>query len=150
MWRVSARTVRSAMTSWRMATGDLRSVDSRLPRREKRLRETARQVVELSIQHRVLTPYTAMLVLESETAYDRFGLQRDTLAPILSIDGQGVTLATGRDQLPELDSELDKLVVAESELLEGEVIPEPQPGSEPQPEPQPASHRSRVQVLGWL
>ena len=53
------------------------------------LREALRlQIAELSVEHRVLSPFTAMLVLESETDYLRFGLEQKTLANILTV-GQG-------------------------------------------------------------
>src|SRR5690606_42004636 len=57
---------------------------------------TIREIVELSTRHRVLTPYTAMLVLENDAAYARFGLERDELAPILTVHGHGVKLESRR------------------------------------------------------
>ncbi|WP_437609994.1 AgmX/PglI C-terminal domain-containing protein [Sorangium sp. So ce834] len=46
-----------------------------------------RQIVDLSIAHRVLSPYTALLVLETEGDYERFDIARRGLADILTVDG---------------------------------------------------------------
>src|SRR5690606_27725023 len=62
--------------------------------------------VELSTGHRELTPYTAMLVLENDAADARFGLQRDGLAPILTVDGHGVKLESRRAALPNTSRDI--------------------------------------------
>ena len=51
-----------------------------------------KQIVDLSIKHRVTSPFTAMLVLESEYDYARFKIDRHALADILSVDGGEITL----------------------------------------------------------
>ncbi len=38
--------------------------------------ETVKQIVAISKEHRIATPYTSFLVLESEAAYDRQGIER--------------------------------------------------------------------------
>ena len=48
---------------------------------------TKKQIVELSVNHRVLSPYTGMLVLETEQDYDRFHIERTALCDVLTIDG---------------------------------------------------------------
>jgi vault protein inter-alpha-trypsin-like protein len=48
------------------------------------------QIAELSVKHRVLSPFTAMLVLESEMDYIRFGLDQKTLANILTVGPGGL------------------------------------------------------------
>jgi len=54
------------------------------------------EIVELSVEHRVLSPFTAMLVLESDYDYARFGLDRRALADILTVGPGGLeTLARG-------------------------------------------------------
>lgn len=53
-------------------------------------RALAREVAELSIQHRVLSPFTALLVLETEHDYARFGLDRRALANILTVGPGGL------------------------------------------------------------
>ena len=49
-----------------------------------------RQIVDLSIAHRVLSDYTALLVLESEWDYQRFHIDRNALSEILTVDQNGV------------------------------------------------------------
>ncbi len=49
-------------------------------------------ITELSIRHRVLTDATAMLVLESEAEYRRYGIERSALADILTIGPGGIEL----------------------------------------------------------
>jgi hypothetical protein len=51
-----------------------------------------RQVVELSTSHRVLSPYTALLVLETERDYARFGIGHTALAEVLAVQGSRVVL----------------------------------------------------------
>ena len=48
------------------------------------------QITELSVKHRVLTPYTALLVLETQGDYARFGLDRKALADILTVGPGGL------------------------------------------------------------
>ena len=52
----------------------------------------ARQVVDLSVRKRVLSDLTALLVLETDADYDRFGIDRNALAQILSVGPEGVRL----------------------------------------------------------
>ncbi len=47
-------------------------------------------IVELSTHYRVLTPFTALLVLESEWDYERYGIERQALTDILSVGPNGV------------------------------------------------------------
>jgi tetratricopeptide (TPR) repeat protein len=56
-----------------------------------------KQVVELSIKHRVLCPYTAMLVLETENDYRRFGIERRALADILIVGSAGIEVMQRRN-----------------------------------------------------
>ena len=61
----------------------------------------AKQITELSVRHRVLSRYTALLVLETERDYARFGIDRRALADILSVGPGGLTvLRRGPDSLP--------------------------------------------------
>jgi len=46
-----------------------------------------KQVVELSTAYRVLSPYTSLLVLETEQDYDRFHIDRRALSDILTVQG---------------------------------------------------------------
>ncbi|HYL06087.1 MAG TPA: VIT domain-containing protein [Thermoanaerobaculia bacterium] len=62
------------------------------------------EIVELSVEHRVLSPFTAMLVLESDYDYARFGLDRRALADILTVGPGGLeTLARSRRSPRETD-----------------------------------------------
>ena len=49
-----------------------------------------KQILELSTKHRVLSPYTALLVLETEADYARFGIDRRALADILTVGAGGL------------------------------------------------------------
>ncbi len=51
------------------------------------------QVVQLSVEQRVLTPLTALLVLETADDYARFGLERHALADILTVGAGGLEVA---------------------------------------------------------
>ncbi len=61
-----------------------------------RIRE---EIVQLSVQKRVLSPYTALLVLETEEDFARYGLDRNALSDILIVEGTQVrnTKRGGRD-----------------------------------------------------
>lgn len=48
------------------------------------------QIINLSTKHRVLSPYTALVVLETENDYARFGIDRRALAEILTVGATGV------------------------------------------------------------
>jgi tetratricopeptide (TPR) repeat protein len=52
--------------------------------------ELSREIIGLSTRHRVLSPYTSMLVLETEADYARFNLDRNALSNILVIDADQV------------------------------------------------------------
>lgn len=60
----------------------------------------AEEIVEISSQHRVLSDLTAMLVLESEYDYQRFGIDRKALSNILEVGPKGLAL-TARTALPK-------------------------------------------------
>ncbi len=49
-----------------------------------------KQAIELSVQNRVLCPFTSLLVLETEQDYARFGIERRALADILTVGPQGI------------------------------------------------------------
>jgi len=54
--------------------------------------ETEKKIVSLSTTKRVLSPLTALLVLETEADYRRFGIDRNALNDILEISEKGITL----------------------------------------------------------
>ena len=49
-----------------------------------------KQIIELSTKHRVLSDLTALLVLETEQDYQRYGIARTALADILVVGATGV------------------------------------------------------------
>jgi tetratricopeptide (TPR) repeat protein len=51
-----------------------------------------KQAIDLSIQNRVLCPFTSLLVLETEQDYARFGIERRALADVLTVGPDGVSL----------------------------------------------------------
>lgn len=59
-----------------------------------------REVTELSIRHRVLSPFTALLVLETEADYRRFGIERRALADILTVGPGGLEVLARRRNVP--------------------------------------------------
>jgi len=84
-------------------------------------RALATEQVKVSVEQRVVTPRTTMLVLETEWDYQRFGLDRRALAQILTIDAGGI----GR-----LDRTRRQVIA--------EVVPPPPP-----PPPPPTDRRRR-------
>ena len=48
------------------------------------------QIIALSTRHRVLSPYTALVVLETENDYARFNIDRRALADILTVGPTGL------------------------------------------------------------
>ncbi|HEV2846304.1 MAG TPA: VIT domain-containing protein, partial [Thermoanaerobaculia bacterium] len=63
-------------------------------------RAIGREITDLSVEHRVLSPFTAMLVLETEYAYTRFGLARRALSDVLTVGAGGLeVLARSRSPL---------------------------------------------------
>jgi TonB family protein len=61
------------------------------------LREALKkQIVELSTRHRVMSDYTALLVLETEADYARFNIDRRALADIMMVGANGIDLLNRR------------------------------------------------------
>ena len=52
--------------------------------------ELVRAIGALSMEHRVLCPLTALLVLQSDADYARFGLDRRALSDLLAVDATGL------------------------------------------------------------
>lgn len=118
----AGRPLRLSLNGQAVALGDLAQAEKPLLERAwaqaridrlVHLRETAHaedsdlrqalglQIAELSVEHRVLSPFTAMLVLESEADYMRFGLEQKTLANILTVGPGGLeVLNRSRISLP--------------------------------------------------
>jgi tetratricopeptide (TPR) repeat protein len=59
-----------------------------------------KQIVELSVKNRVLSDYTALLVLETEADYARYGIKRTALADILVVGPSGVEVMQRGRRVP--------------------------------------------------
>lgn len=64
--------------------------DEQIAKDAKRLGELRKQIVETSVANRVLCSATALLVLESEADYDRFGLDRKALRDVMVVGDSGI------------------------------------------------------------
>ena len=64
------------------------------------------EIVAMSTEHRVLSDFTALLVLETERDFRRFDIQRNGLADILTVGAGGLKLLQRTHSVtPRLDSE---------------------------------------------
>ncbi len=66
---------------------------------DARKKQLKARIVELLTRHRVLSDFTALLVLETAADYERFGIDRKALADILTVGPRGVTLAKRADAM---------------------------------------------------
>lgn len=57
------------------------------------------QIIKVSVEQRIITPYTALLVLESAADYQRYGIKQQAMADILSIGMEGISVVN-RTPLP--------------------------------------------------
>jgi Vault protein inter-alpha-trypsin domain/von Willebrand factor type A domain len=57
-----------------------------------RAADTKKQILDLSVSRRVLSPYTGLLVLETEEDYARFKIDRRALADVLTVDNGRIAL----------------------------------------------------------
>jgi hypothetical protein len=75
-----------------------RLLEARELEKEKQARgELADQIVKVSTTYRVLSPLTALVVLETKADYARFGIDRKALADVLVVDAAGLTLRKRAD-----------------------------------------------------
>lgn len=74
------------------------------------------QITELSVKHRVLSPYTALLVLETENDYARFGLDRRALADILTVGAGGLDVLARSQPAVRFSTETRKAELSEDEI----------------------------------
>jgi tetratricopeptide (TPR) repeat protein len=68
------------------------SRDALAPAEKKRREELKQRIVSISTSKRVLSPFTGLLVLETEADYARFGIDRRALADILAVGDGGLAL----------------------------------------------------------
>lgn len=77
--RPAARGVERTLLGRSFARARIAALES-----EEQTPAVARRIVELSIQNRVLSPYTALLMLERDEDYARYGVARSTSEPALA------------------------------------------------------------------
>ncbi len=70
------------------------------PGSEEPKADVASQIIELSTAYRVLCPFSALLVLETDADLSRFRLDRKALADILTVDSGRVAVAKRRAPAP--------------------------------------------------
>lgn len=97
-------------------------------------------IVELSQEHRVLSDFTAMLVLETEEDYQRYEIDRDSLSDILTVQDGQLQLLTRRDWVVPEDGRLQKpqpiqAQEADGDAMHGERITEDLDDDIPDPSP---------------
>jgi hypothetical protein len=72
--------------------------------------ELERRIVDLSVKHRVLSAYTALLVLESDADYARFDIDRRALADILTVEeGRLAWFKRGGGSGPNFPAKTDRI-----------------------------------------
>ncbi len=122
--------------------------DAALSGDEDLRRALSLQIVEVSVKHRVLSPLTAMLVLESEWDYQRFGLDQKSLADILTVGPGGLdVLARSRSILrPDFDrpAAAAKSAPAAPRVRRPEAPVEDFDNFAPRPAPEPAEEAEEV------
>ncbi|MEO6418821.1 MAG: VIT domain-containing protein, partial [Polyangiaceae bacterium] len=62
--------------------------------------ETQKEIIGLSVAYRVMSPYTALLVLETEADYARFKIDRSALSDVLTVENGRLALLK-RNALPD-------------------------------------------------
>ncbi len=71
-------------------------------------RAIVREVTDLSVRYRVLSPYTALLVLETEFDYERYGLDRRALADILTVGPGGLDVLARKPLVSSRPVDVDR------------------------------------------
>jgi len=89
----------------------LASIDPKAKGADQRRADLQASIVDLSTKHRVLSDFTALLVLETEEDYRRFDIDRKALTDILTVGPSGVgviprVVPRDRDRLDDLDGEV--------------------------------------------
>ena len=109
-------------------------------------------IVELSTQNRVLSKYTALLVLETEADYARFKIDRTALADILTVR-DGAVAVIDRRKKNDKDAknpfdELDKANGKEKRGVAADDRPAPPSGPAAAPDTLPADPAARGNMWG--
>jgi tetratricopeptide (TPR) repeat protein len=110
-----------------------------------------KQAIELSTKYRVLSPFTSLLVLETEQDYARFGIERRALADILTVGATGVALLHRADIAPVIASPVVPQIASEPAdlALDGAAVRNraaPPPPASPSPAKSGAARDDRRQA----
>ena len=73
------------------------------------------QIIDISTRFRVLSDYTALLVLETENDYRRFGIERRSLVDIMTVGERGVELIQRNQAVLALPVKPQEPVIARAE-----------------------------------
>ncbi|MBL9103942.1 MAG: hypothetical protein JNL82_23565 [Myxococcales bacterium] len=70
------------------------------------------QIIEMSTKYRVLSDFTALLVLETEWDYQRFGIARTAMADILTVGPEGIAVVdrsrpADKNTMPTIDRPIE-------------------------------------------
>ena len=103
---------------------------TRLLKLQRGVRTEVRQALLESLSHRyrVLTPATSFLMLESESDYARFGIDRENSGPILMVDATGLRTVGGQ-RAQSRDWQAEALVREPFERPGGVALPVASDGS---------------------
>ena len=74
----------------------MESLRERMPADDPQRKELKQAIIDLSTQKRVLSEHTALLVLETDADYQRFGIDRTALVDILTVGASGIELMNRR------------------------------------------------------
>jgi hypothetical protein len=125
-------TVELTSVAWpllqRAATGAhiQRMLEQRKTATDKAKAELTADIIQLSTKNRVVCDLTALLVLETDADYARFGIQRTALADILRIGKDG--LETVHRVAPQITKLADKGVARQNPDVTADVAPSPSSG----------------------
>jgi tetratricopeptide (TPR) repeat protein len=81
----------AAQATIEMLTAQRDTLDT-APDAAARREQLRKQIIDVSTRNRVLSDYTALLVLETEADYVRYGIDRKSLADILTVGPRGLEL----------------------------------------------------------
>ncbi|HWN70796.1 MAG TPA: hypothetical protein VNM90_24310, partial [Haliangium sp.] len=80
----------AAQATIEMLTAQRDSLDTASPEAAARREQLKNQIITVSTRQRVLSDFTALLVLETEADYVRYGIDRKALADILTVGLRGI------------------------------------------------------------
>ncbi|HEU5076081.1 MAG TPA: VIT domain-containing protein [Polyangiaceae bacterium] len=131
---IPSRTGERVLLERSVAGAEIRRVASRLAATKLGAAEQGTlkgTIVELSRRYRVLSDWTALLVLESDDDYERYGIDRNALSDIVSIGERGFT-AVGRAHPVGGGLRLEQLTEPSAPIRALKSSPPAQPQATPQ------------------